>query len=379
MLLAEKINMVDLQTQYHTIKNEVDTQIAEVINSCAFVNGPAVKNFKTQLANYLGVKHVVGCGNGTDALVMALQALNLQAGDEVITPSHTFVATAEAIMLLGLKPVFIDICLKSYNINPYAIEAAITPKTKCIMPVHIYGQSADMEPILKIAQKYNLYVVEDNAQAIGANYTFSNGKTAKTGTMGDIGCTSFYPSKNLGCYGDGGAVFTNNDALAERLNVLGNHGQVSKYNSEFIGLNSRLDSIQAAVLGVKLQYLDQYNRARNAAASYYDRAFANNKAITSPARMSNSTHVFHQYTLLINNGNRDQLKKQLWEAGVPSMIYYPIPIHLQKAYEPLGYEPGSLPCTEFASETVLSLPMHTELSEQQLAYISETVLRLIEE
>lgn len=378
MIAKTQIQMVDLHGQYLKIKDEIDAGIAQVINTCSFVGGPAVNNFCRALETYLGVKHVIGCANGTDALHIALMALNLQPGDEVITASHTFVATAEAIALLGLKPVFVDVDPNTFTLNPDAVERAITHKTRCIMPVHIYGQSAHMEPLLQLASRYNLYVVEDNAQAIGASYRHTNGTTQKTGTLGHIGCTSFYPSKNLGCYGDGGAMFTNNDELAEKMRLIANHGQRTKYDSTLIGVNSRLDALQAVVLLAKLKHLDEYNRQRQQAAAFYDRAFANHPLLAIPYRAPYSTHVFHQYTLIVK-GNRNALKDALQEHGIPTMIYYPIPVHLQQAYLQYGYAQGSLPVTEQLAQQVISLPIHTEMDEQQLHFITQTVMQLAEQ
>lgn len=373
----QKIQMVDLHGQYLKIKDKIDNGIAEVINSCAFVGGTAVHKFADDLANYLDVKHVTPCGNGTDALQIALMALDLKPGDEVITAAHTFVATAEVIALLGLKPVFIDIDPQTFTIDVTLIEAAITPRTKCIIPVHLYGQSADMQPIMEIAKKHNLYVVEDNAQAIGSDYYFADGTSQKAGTIGHIGTTSFYPSKNLGCYGDGGALFTNDPVLGEQIKCVANHGQRKKYVSDLIGVNSRMDSMQAAVLSAKLPHLDTYNQTRQAAADYYDQAFAQHPKLTLPHRAAYSTHVFHQYTLVVD-GDRDLLKAQLWEAGIPSMIYYPIPLHLQKAYQHLIPEGFSLPVTEKMAKQVISLPMHSELNEDILQHITHTFLNLLE-
>lgn len=370
------IQMVDLLGQYLKIKEEIDEKMARIIETCAFVGGPAVHEFNLSLAKYLGVKHVTGCGNGTDAIMIALMALDLKPGDEVITVSHTFVATAEAIALLGLKPVFVDVLPDTYTIDPKAIENAITSRTRCIMPVHLYGQSADMEAVMKIALTHDLYVIEDNAQAIGADYIFKDGSRQKTGTIGHIGCTSFYPSKNLGCYGDGGAIFTNDDLFAEKIRLIANHGQQTKYDSTMIGVNSRLDALQAVVLSTKLKSLNRYNESRLRVADFYDEAFKNAENITVPFRVSYSTHVFHQYTLCIN-GDRDALKQALQEQGIPTMIYYPIPIHLQKAYLPLGYAKGSLPVTEHLAKQVISLPIHTEMTHEQLQYIAQTVLNLI--
>lgn len=376
MLKTQQIQMVDLQNQYLKIKEEIDTGMADVISSGAFVNGPPVKAFAKNLASYLNVKHVTPCANGTDALQIALMALGLEPGDEVITVAFTFVATAEVIALLGLKPVFVDLDPETFNIDPTKIEAVITPKTKCILPVHLYGQSSNMEAIMKIAEKHNLYVVEDNAQAIGSDVTFSNGKTAKTGTIGHIGCTSFYPSKNLGCYGDGGALFTNDDEIANAIKLIANHGQIKKYTYETIGVNSRLDSLQAVVLNAKLPHLDQYIANRQKAADYYDQALGNHPNIQIPVRASWSTHVFHQYTIKIT-GDRDALKAALKERGIPSMVYYPTPLHLGKPYKAYGYQEGDLPITEQLCQQVISLPMHTELDTAQLKYIADNILELV--
>lgn len=369
------IQMVDLRGQYLKLKPQIDEAIANIINNTAFIGGKAVQDFAANLAQYLHSNSVIPCGNGTDALQIALMALNLQQGDEIITASHTFVATAEVIALLGLKPVFVDIDPNTFTIDTTQIEAAITTRTRVIIPVHLFGQSADMETIMAIAKKHKLYVIEDNAQAIGANYYYTNGATQKTGTIGDIGCTSFYPSKNLGCYGDGGAVFTNNPHLAQQMHLIANHGQRVKYDSDVVGINSRLDGIQAVVLAAKLPHLDQYITARQQAAAYYDAAFAQHPNIKIPQRASYSSHVFHQYTIYIQ-GNRDQLKQALEQKGIPTMIYYPIPVHLQKAYQYLGYKSGSLRHTEYAAAQTISLPMHTELTQEQCQYIADTVITL---
>lgn len=369
----KEIKMVDLQTQYHHIKNEIDSGIAEVMESGTFVNGPPVKKFTKDLATYLDVAHVIPCGNGTDALQIALMALGLKPGDEVITVAFTFVATAEVIALLGLKPVFVDIDPETFNIDVNKIEEKITDRTKCIIPVHLFGQSSDMEPIMQIAEKHNLYVIEDNAQAISSEYTFSNGKTQKTGTIGHIGTTSFYPSKNLGCYGDGGALFTNDEALCEQIRVIANHGQKIKYHYSDIGVNSRLDSFQAVVLNAKLPHLDNYVEKRQAVAAYYDKAFGDHPNLRIPIRAQNSTHVFHQYTLLVKN-DRDGLKAALKEKGIPTMVYYPYPLHLEPAYLEYGYKSGDLPVTEKHANSVISLPMHTELDEVQLEEIVGSII-----
>jgi len=373
----EKINMVDLKGQYLKIKEEVDKGIMEVIESTSFIKGPAVQNFQKHLETYLGVKHVIPCGNGTDALQVAMMALGLKPGDEVITTSFTFIATVEVIALLGLTPVLVDVNPDTYNIDPEAIRRAITDKTKAIVPVHLFGQSAAMEDIMSIADEFNLFVIEDNAQAIGADYITNDGSKKKTGTIGHLGCTSFFPSKNLGAYGDGGAVFTNDDQLAEQLRAIVNHGMKVRYYHDYIGVNSRLDSIQAAILDVKLKHLDEYCQARRSAADYYDAAFANHPKIKTPVRYQKSTHVFHQYTLVTNDVDRDALKSYLAEKGIPMMIYYPVPLHMQKAYRSNRYSEGDFPVTEKLSQTVISLPMHTELTEDQLEYITSNVLEFL--
>jgi len=366
--------MVDLKNQYLKIKPEIDAAIQEVLESTAFINGPAVKRFQQNLEQYLQVKHVIPCANGTDALQIAMMALGLKPGDEVITADFTYVATAEVIGLLGLTPVLVDVNPSTFDINIEALERNITEKTKAIVPVHLFGQCANMDAIMEIAKKYNLYVIEDNAQAIGAEYTFQNGTRKKAGTIGHIGCTSFFPSKNLGCFGDGGAIMTNDDELAQRCRMIASHGQSKQYVHDVLGVNSRLDSIQAAILDVKLKYLDQYIQARQKAAEYYDRKFSNHPEIIIPARNPNSTHVFHQYTLQIKNGKRDALRAFLQEQGIPSMIYYPIPLHLQKAYQSPRYKKGDFPVTEMLCASVLSLPMHTELTEDTLEQITNAVL-----
>ncbi len=370
----QNIQLVDLKTQYQKIKTEVDASIMEVLENTTFINGPQVKRFSESLAKYLDVKHVIPCANGTDALQIAMMALELKPGDEVITPSFTYAATVEVIALLGLIPVFAEINPETYNINPDEIEKLITPKTKAIVPVHLYGQSADMEPIMKIAQKHNLYVLEDTAQALGSDYTFSDGTVKKAGTIGTIGCTSFFPSKNLGCYGDGGAIFTNDDVLGEKMKMIANHGQTQLYTHDLVGVNSRLDSIQAAILDIKLKHLNDYTRARQNAAGYYTQNLSSIEGIKTPIVISNSTHVYHQYTIQLDSEEkRNALQKHLNDNGIPTKIYYPIPQHLQRAYNLKGYKPGDLPITEHASRTVLSLPMHTELSQEQLDYIVNKV------
>ncbi len=372
-----KIQMVDLQTQYQHIKAEVDKGINEVIESAAFIKGPKVAQFQANLEEYTGAKHVITVGNGTDALQIALMALGLKPGDEVITPTFTFIATAEVVALLGLTPVVVDVDWETMNISIEGIRKAITPKTKAIVPVHLFGQCADMEQIMSIAREHDLYVVEDACQAIGAEYTFSTGVKRQAGTMGHIGCTSFFPSKNLGCYGDGGAIFTNDDELAQKMKAVANHGCFVRYHHDFVGVNSRLDSIQAAILDAKLPHLNEYIAARQRAAAYYDKAFANNAHILIPGREAASTHVYHQYTLRLINVNRDAVREQLAALDIPAMIYYPIPLHLQKAYQDPRYLPGDFPVAERLAACVLSLPMHTELDEEQLQYITRNVLEII--
>ena len=368
------IQMVDLQRQYRKIKPEIDAAIQAVIDSAAFVKGAQVEQFARHLEAYTGAKHVIPVANGTEALQIALMALGLKPGDEVITPTFTFIATAEVVALLGLTPVVVDVDWGTMNMSVEAVRKAITKKTKAIVPVHLFGQCADIEPLLALAREHNLYVVEDTAQAIGARYTFSDGHTAQAGTMGNIGCTSFFPSKNLGCYGDGGAIFTNDDELAQKIRVIANHGMTIRYHHDLIGVNSRLDTIQAAILDTKLPHLDDYIAARQRAADYYDHAFAGCNKIIVPERSKNSTHVFHQYTLRIVGADRDALREALTQAGVPAMIYYPIPLHLQKAYQDPRYKQGDFPVAERLASCVLSLPMHTELDDEQLAFITEQVL-----
>jgi dTDP-4-amino-4,6-dideoxygalactose transaminase len=375
--VEKKIQMVDLLSQYEKIQAEIDKAVLDVIHSTAFINGPDVKAFKTELEKYLGVKNVITCGNGTDALQIAMMALGLKPGDEVITADFTYVATAEVIALLGLTPVLVDVYPDTFEINIEAFEKAITPKTKAIVPVHLFGQCADMERIMQIAKKHNLFVIEDVAQAIGADYTFSDGKKQKAGTIGDVGCTSFFPSKNLGCYGDGGAMYTNNDELAAKMQMISNHGQRVQYYHDSIGVNSRLDSIQAAILRIKLRHLDEYAAARNVVANYYDKVFANHPKIKTPSRVKNSTHVFHQYTLQLNGIDRTKLREQLASRGIPAMIYYPVPLHLQKAYLDSRYKAGDFPVTEKLCATVISLPIHTEMDEATLKYICDNVLELL--
>ena len=368
--------MVDLQTQYARIKQDIDAGIQSVIDSASFVKGAKVTEFQAHLEAYTGARHVINVGNGTDALQIALMALGLRPGDEVITPTFTFIATAEVVALLGLTPVVVDVDWETMNMDIEAVRRAITPRTKAIVPVHLFGQCADMEALMALAKEHNLFVVEDACQAIGAKYTFSDGKTGQAGTMGHIGCTSFFPSKNLGCYGDGGAIFTNDDALADKMRAIANHGMVVRYHHDMVGVNSRLDSIQAAVLDAKLPHLDEYIAARQKAAAYYDNAFKDCKALLIPGRQPHSTHVFHQYTLRVVGADRDKLREGLAERGIPAMIYYPVPLHQQKAYLDPRYKDGDFPVAEKLAACVLSLPMHTELDEEQLAYITRNVIEL---
>ena len=377
MSLPNKIQMVDLKGQYQKIKTEVDAAMNEVISSTSFINGPAVKEFQSDFETYLNIKHVIPCANGTDALQIAMMALDLKQGDEVITANFTYVATAEVIGLLGLSPVLVDVNQDTFNIDIDSIERNITSKTKAIVPVHLFGQCADMERIMAIAKKHNLYVIEDTAQAIGADYSFSDGRNFKAGTIGTIGCTSFFPSKNLGCFGDGGAIFTNNDELAKKIRMIAHHGQSVQYVHEVLGVNSRLDSIQAAILKIKLKHLDEYALSRNKVADFYDKAFSNHSKIKIPSRSKNSTHVFHQYTLQIIGYDRSELREKLTEHGIPAMIYYPIPLHKQNAYKNERFKTNDFPITQKLCDTVLSLPMHTELDVETLNYITNTLLRII--
>jgi UDP-2-acetamido-2-deoxy-ribo-hexuluronate aminotransferase len=371
------IQMVDTKRQYEKIKPQVDSAIQAVLDSSAFINGKPVGEFAAALQNYCGVKHVIPCANGTDALQIAMMALGFGPGDEVITPSFTYIATVEVAALLHVKPIFVEVDPKTFCIDVTKIEAAITPKTKAIIPVHLYGHSADMEPLLEIARRHNLHVIEDNAQAIGGTYTFSDGTTHQTGTMGTIGCTSFYPSKNLGCYGDGGAIMTNDDALAAQLRMIAAHGQSARYYHDVVGCNSRLDTIQAAILNIKLQHLDAYNDARIRVADAYDAAFANHPKITTPFRALNCKHVFHQYTLILEGVNRNAMQEFLAAHKVPSMIYYPVPAHRQKMFAAFGGAGFELPVTDWLTERVISLPVHTEMDADQQAYIIEKVLEFV--
>ena len=372
-----KIQMVDLQSQYARIKQDIDAGIQEVIDSAAFIKGAKVTAFQEHLEAYTGAKHVIPVGNGTDALQIALMGLGLKPGDEVITPTFTFIATAEVVALLGLTPVVVDVEWETMNMDIASVRRAITPRTKAIVPVHLFGQCANMEAIMALAKEHNLFVVEDACQAIGAQYTFANGETKQAGTIGHIGCTSFFPSKNLGCYGDGGAIFTNDDALADKMRAIANHGCRVRYHHDEIGVNSRLDSIQAAVLDAKLPHLNEYIAARQRAAAYYDKVFAGNEKLLIPGHEPHSTHVFHQYTLRVIGADRDKLRERLAERGIPAMVYYPVPLHQQKAYRDPRYKDGDFPVAERLASCVLSLPMHTELDEEQLSYITSNVLELL--
>lgn len=371
------LQMVDTKTQYQKIKAEVDAAVIAVLESSLFIGGKKVSDFATNLASYNGSKHCIPCANGTDALQIAMMALGLEPGDEVITPSFTYIATVEVAALLRIKPIFVEVDKQTFCIDPVAIEKAITPKTKAIVPVHLYGHAANMDAIMAIAKKYNLLVIEDNAQAIGSTYTFAEGTTKKTGCIGHIGCTSFYPSKNLGAYGDGGAMFTDDDELAAKLRMIASHGQSKRYYHDVVGCNSRLDAVQAAILDIKLKHLDEYIAARIKAADFYDSAFAGNEKITVPFRAANSTHVFHQYTLLLNNVNRDALSEYLTSKGIPNMIYYPVPAHRQKMFDAFGGSNYNLPVTDWLTERVISLPIHTELDEEQQSFITESVLSFV--
>ena len=376
------IQMVDTKTQYQKIKPEVDKAVLDVLESSAFINGKPVQSFAANLGAYVGAKHTIPCANGTDALQIAMMALGLQPGDEVITPSFTYIATTEVIALLRLTPVFVEVDPKTFCIDPEALKQAITPRTKAIVPVHLYGQAAPMEAIMDIARRHNLFVIEDNAQAIGCDYTFSDGRVQKTGSIGTIGTTSFYPSKNLGGFGDGGAIFTNDDELAARMKMIANHGQSRQYYHDVVGCNSRLDTIQAAILDIKLQHLDSYIDARRVAADYYDNAFAQHPVITTPFRAAWSRHVFHQYTLVLNKENdpaafRNEMKNYLAAKGIPSMIYYPVPGHRQQMFAAFGSANQQLAITDWLTDRVISLPIHTELDEEQLAFITSHVLQYV--
>lgn len=371
------IHMVDLKQQYLHIKDKIDAAVAGVIESTVFIGGPQVTGFANNLANYLGVKHVIPCANGTDALQIAMMALDLQPGDEVITPSFTYVATTEVIALLKLKPVFVEVDPKTFCVDPEAIKKAITPKTKAIVPVHLYGQSCQMEEIMAIAKEHHLFVIEDNAQSIGSDFTFKDGSTQKTGSIGHISCTSFFPSKNLGCYGDGGAVCTNDDDLAKKIKMIANHGQKERYYHEIVGCNSRLDALQAAILNVKLPLLDEYINSRRKAADFYDNAFKDNEKITVPYRARYSKHVFHQYTLILEEVDRNGLVTFLAENNIPAMIYYPVPAHKQNMFAKFGGADYNLEKTDWLTHRVISLPMHTELAEEQQDFITKKVLEYL--
>lgn len=373
-----QIQMVDLKSQYLKIKDEIHLLFDEILTTSSFINGPHVNQFSNSLSEYLKVKHVIPCGNGTDALQLALMASDLKQGDEVITTPFTFVSTVEVIALLGLKPVFVDICPNSFNLDTNKIEEKITPRTKAIIPVHLFGRPADMEAVMRLAKTHKLIVIEDAAQSLGADYTFSNGDQFKTGTIGDLGTTSFFPSKNLGCYGDGGAVFTNDDDLAKKVKSIGNHGAEKKYIYNRVGINSRLDSLQAAVLLAKLPHLDAYNQSRQRAAGIYDDLLKEVSGIKCPSTSKKGVHIFHQYTLLIEN-KRDAVKESLSKKGVPTAIYYPLPLHLQNAYAHYGYQKGEFPVAEAFSDKVLSLPMHTELSLEDQKYIAENLISSLKE
>ena len=371
------IQMVDLKTQYKKLKPEIDKAVIDVMESSAFINGKPVQQFADAMAAYLNIKHVIPCANGTDALQISMMALGLQPGDEVITPSFTYIATTEVVALLNLTPVFVEVDKQTFCMDVQSLRDAITPKTKAIVPVHLYGQSANMEAIMQVANEHNIPVIEDNAQAIGSDFTYSDGVTKKTGTMGTIGCTSFFPSKNLGAYGDGGAMFTNDDALAHKLKMIANHGQQTRYYHEMVGCNSRLDTVQAAILNIKLRELDNYNVARRKVADNYDAAFANHPKITMPYRAPYSKHVFHQYTLLLEGVNRDGLIEDLASKNIPAMIYYPVPGHRQKMFEHINSASVHLPVTDWLTERVVSLPIHTEMDAEQQAYITSSVLQFI--
>ncbi len=373
----KNIQMVDLKSQYQKIKEHVDAGIQEVIDSTTFIKGGKVNDFKSHLEAYLQVKHVIPVANGTDALQISLMALDLKPGDEIITPAFTFIATAEVIKLLGLTPVFADVDPDTFNISIESLRSLVSPKTKAIIPVHLFGQNADMESIIQIAEEHLLYVIEDACQSIGSEYTFSDGRKVQSGCMGNIGCTSFFPSKNLGCYGDGGAIFTNDDVLAAKMTAIANHGMVVRYYHDYVGVNSRLDSIQAAVLDVKLKHLDDYIAARQRAAAYYDAAFKDMKQLIIPYRNPDSTHVFHQYTLRLQGVDRAELIKHLNSLGVPAMVYYPVPLHKQKVFNDESFSQQNLPVSEKLSEEVLSLPMHTELTNEQLEYITTSLLSFL--
>lgn len=370
--------MVDLVSQYEKIQPEIDKAVLDVIRSSAYINGPEVKLFQAEFEKYLDVKHVIPCANGTDALQIAMMALGFQPGDEVITADFTYVATAEVIALLKLKPVLVDVNPDTFTLDPKAVEAAITNRTVAIVPVHLFGQCADMDAVMDIAKRHTLAVIEDVAQAIGADCRLSNGTKQKAGTIGTVGCTSFFPSKNLGCFGDGGAIFTNDDELEKKIRMIANHGQSVQYYHDEVGVNSRLDSIQAAILRIKLKHLDEYASARNRVADFYDNIFAGHPNLITPKRFKNSNHVFHQYTLVLKNADRNKLREFLADKGIPAMIYYPVPLHLQKAYRDPRYKEGDFPVTEMLCGHVISLPIHTEMKEETMRYIGDAVLEFFE-
>ncbi len=374
----KEIQMVDLKSQYEKLAPEIDTAVKQVLESAAFIKGPDVKHFEEELSTFMGVRNVISCANGTDALQIAMMALGLKHGDEVITTNFTFVATVEVVALLGLKLVLLDPDPYTFNISPEAVKKAITPRTRAIVPVHLFGQCVAMEGIMKLAEQHNIFVIEDAAQATGAEYTFSDGTRQKAGTMGHIGTTSFFPSKNLGCYGDGGALYTNDDNLANKIRSIANHGMKVRYYHDEIGVNSRLDTLQAAILRVKLKYLSHYNAARKSVADFYDGALAGSPFIMVPERAGYSSHIFHQYTIKVKNGKRDDLKKFLESVKIPSMIYYPVPLHIQEAYGYLGYKESDFPVTSALSNEVLSLPIHPDFEQDQLDYIVSNVLKFFE-
>ena len=372
-----KIEMVDIRSQYLRLQPDIDAGIADVLKTAAFIKGPAVKAFREELANFLGVPHVIPCGNGTDALQVAFMALGLKPGDEVITTNFTFISTVEVLVLLGLKPVMVDVDPLTYNIDPEKIPAAITPKTRAILPVHLFGQTAGMERIQEIATSHHLFIIEDNAQSLGANFTFSNGIRKKAGTIGNIGTTSFYPSKPLACYGDGGALFTSDPQLAETIEKIANHGTATKYYHDLIGVNSRLDTLQAAILRINLKNLDDFTGRRRKVASIYDERFRQNSLIGLPVTAQNSSHVYHQYTIRLDPAMRDSVREKLKEKGIPTMIYYPVPLSLQKAFNFAGYREGDFPVSEKLCKSVLSLPMHTEMDADQIDYICTNLLNIL--
>ncbi len=369
--------MVDIRSQYLRLQPDIDAGIADVLKTAAFIKGPAVKAFREELANFLGVPHVIPCGNGTDALQVAFMALGLKPGDEVITTNFTFISTVEVLVLLGLKPVMVDVDPLTYNIDPEKIPAAITPKTRAILPVHLFGQTAGMERIQEIATSHHLFIIEDNAQSLGANFTFSNGIRKKAGTIGNIGTTSFYPSKPLACYGDGGALFTSDPQLAETIEKIANHGTATKYYHDLIGVNSRLDTLQAAILRINLKNLDDFTGRRRKVASIYDERFRQNSLIGLPVTAQNSSHVYHQYTIRLDPAMRDSVREKLKEKGIPTMIYYPVPLSLQKAFNFAGYREGDFPVSEKLCKSVLSLPMHTEMDADQIDYICTNLLNIL--